>query len=89
MFKWKTWLLGPVRFDPARTTVVTSHDVGAINARDRGPGHVIQSSNTESKGLLPGARSPLEAGVPGVPSTAEEPRALHAVIVSGIREGDQ
>ena len=50
---------------------------------------MTKSPNLKSEGLLPGpvVWSPLEAGVQV--SAAEEPRALHAVIVSGVREAGQ
>ena len=52
---------------------------------------MIPSSYLQSKALLKGAvvRSPLEAGVLGVHSTTEEPRAVHAMIRSVVREAGQ
>ena len=80
---------------------MSSHEVGAT-ARARGPGHMMNSPNSESKSLLPcsSVRSPLEAGVQeaflvpvviviviiDVLSAAEKPSAIHAVIVSAVWE---
>ena len=64
-----------------------SHEIGAYTST-WGPGHTSTSPNIQIEGLLPGAgvRSPLQAGVVVVLSTAEETRPLHAVIRSVVGE---
>ena len=92
MFKIKAWLMAPIWLYqcccPLTLTVATSHQVGA-HLSARSPGDMISSPNIKSEQkVLPcaGVWAPLQARVTGEPSTAQEPLAVHSVVVSVIRQ---